>query len=89
MGPSCLRWARLALVVGEDLTQWQCLRVKSQSAAKMTSSSIVRQIAAPIAKALKPSRNEAANFARVVVLTPQIKRIGVKVSAPSVAALKP
>lgn len=64
------------------------LQVKSQSAAKMTSSSMVRQTAAPQAMLLKPRRAEASHFARLVVCRPEIKKTGVRTSAPSVKALK-
>lgn len=65
-----------------------CLHVKSQSAAKILSTSSVLQIAATMARLLSPSRTEAANFALVVVRKPQIRKTGARVSAPSVKALK-
>jgi hypothetical protein len=45
----------------------RCLRVKSQSAEKISSSSMVRHMAAPQAILLKPRRREASHFARLVV----------------------
>lgn len=64
----------------EDVNSWpgfeKCaLRILgeiSQSTAKITSSSIVRQIEASMARLLKTSKTEAANFARVVDLKPQM-----------------
>ena len=71
------------------LMTWEssCLRVKSQSAAKISSSSIVRQTAAPQAMLLKPRRAEANHFARLVVWRPMIMKTGVRTRAPSVNAL--
>jgi len=64
-----------------------CLRVKSQSAAKISSSSMVRQTAAPQAMLLNPRRAEANHFARLVVWRPMIMKTGVRTRAPSVNAL--
>lgn len=64
-----------------------CLQVKSQSAAKMFSSSTVRQMAAIMARLLRPRRVDAATLARHVVLRPAITKTGARVRAPSVNAL--
>lgn len=63
------------------------LHVKSQSAAKILSTSTVRQMAATMARLLRPSRLEAANLARRVVLRPDMRTTGARVRAPSVNAL--
>ena len=62
--------------------------MKSQSASKILSISIVRQMAATLARLLRHSRQQAANFARVVVRRPEITKPGASERAPSVKALK-